>query len=48
MDIFFAIVFACGGLALAVLLGLLLYKDSGEVYVASEASKFQAEHIETA
>jgi len=48
MDIFFAIVFACGGLALAVLLSLVLYKDSREVYVSRDASKIQAEHIETA
>ena len=48
MNIFFAIAFACGGLALAVLLGLFLYKDTQEVYASNKASKIQQEHIETA
>jgi hypothetical protein len=48
MNIFFAIAFACGGLTLAVLLGLFLYKDTQDMYFSDRASEIQQEHIETA
>jgi hypothetical protein len=48
MSISLGILFVCGGLALAVLLGMVLYKEKDKVYRVKESSKMPHEDTEAA
>jgi hypothetical protein len=48
MNVTFAILFGCGGLALAVLLGMVLYKDNKQTAPAGDGARRLEENTEAA